>query len=260
MLILLPPSEGKTPPSEGPVLDLAGLTAPELHPHRGRVLDALVRLARGSAPKARATLGLSVRQDEERARDAVLDTAACGPAGGVYTGVLYDALRYPALSAAQRRRLDRRVLVTSGLFGVVSLADQIPAYRLSGDVRLPRLGAVNTWWRPRLASVLDARAADECVLDLRSGTYAGMWRPGQDVAASVAVGRVMLRRPDGALAVVSHHNKATKGRLVRALAAVVREPRTVEEVASAVEAAGFSCRLEQPVGGPARLDVVVDEV
>ena len=46
MLILLPPSEGKTTPRRGKPLDLGGLSFPELEPHRAEVLDAFVKRAR----------------------------------------------------------------------------------------------------------------------------------------------------------------------------------------------------------------------
>ena len=81
MLILLPPSEGKTPPAEGPVLDLAALSLPELGGARRTVLDALVTLCRTDPDGARKVLGLSPRQAEEVTRDAGVPEAATAPPG-----------------------------------------------------------------------------------------------------------------------------------------------------------------------------------
>ena len=179
----------------------------------------------------------------------------------VYTGVLYAALDYPTLTAAARRRVDRWVLVFSGLWGAVHLDDAIPAYRLSGDVTLPRLGPVATLWRKPLAAAIPAAAGDGVVLDLRSGTYAKMWAPDAELASRTVVARVLQERPDGSRAVVSHHNKATKGRLVRALASQGKTPRTVEDLAALIESLGVTTELHQGrPGKPWSLDLVVDEL
>jgi len=49
MLILVPPSETKAFPAEGPPVELGSLALPELAPVRTRLLKALVRLSRGTA-------------------------------------------------------------------------------------------------------------------------------------------------------------------------------------------------------------------
>jgi cytoplasmic iron level regulating protein YaaA (DUF328/UPF0246 family) len=202
---------------------------------------------------------VSQRQDAEVERDAELRTAPAARAGHVYTGVLYDALGYQSLLPAVRRRADQSVWVMSALFGVVRLGDPIPAYRLSADVTLPRLGRVGTWWRPRLHTTLDEAVGGRALLDLRSGSYGAMWAPSGDISDRMAVGRVLQRLPDGSTKVVSHHNKATKGRLVRALLQRPVRARSPEAIADAVESCGFSTRYEPPAAGrPARIDIVVE--
>jgi hypothetical protein len=62
VLILLPPSEGKTAPASGAPLDLASLAYPELTATRERVLRAVVRLSDGRPARALAALGLSQAQ------------------------------------------------------------------------------------------------------------------------------------------------------------------------------------------------------
>lgn len=260
MLILLPPSEGKTDPSGGATLSLAALAFPELTQPRTRVLDTVVRLAGGPRQRARTVLGLSQRQDAEVERDAAVRDAATAAAGLVYTGVLYDALGYRRLSAGATARANRWVVVCSGMFGAVRLGDPIPAYRLSADVVLPRLGRVSAFWRRFLDVPLTTRADDGVVLDLRSAAYAAMWAPPPRVAERVVVGRVLQRRPDGSTAVVSHHNKATKGRLVRDLVEQRTDPAAPADVAHVVAALGYDVDLVPTrAGQPARLDVIVDE-
>ncbi len=260
MLILLPPSEGKAVVATGEPVDLATLSFPSLTSTREAVVRALDRVAHGSPARARRVLGLSARQDAELERDRVLLSSPAGRASSVYTGVLYDALGYRSLPAVARRRVDAWVVVTSALWGAVRMNDQIPPYRLSGDATLPRLGKVSSLWRDPLDVVLPEAAGRGVVLDLRSSAYASMWVPKGDVAERTAVARVLHRRPDGSVKVVSHHNKATKGRMVAALARSGGAPRTLSALGEALGAALADCAVElvapEP-GRPARLDVVV---
>lgn len=261
MLILLPPSESKAPTESGRPFAINGLSLPELNPTRVRVRKALVKLSCGRESRARDVLGLSQRQTDELDRNRHLLEANALPASRVYAGVLYAALDYTSLPIAARRRVDRSVLVFSALWGSVRLDDEIPAYRLSGDVTLPRVGPVAALWRePLAAAILDAADSD-LVFDLRSGTYAKMWTPDADLASRTVVARVMQERPDGSRAVVSHHNKATKGRLVRALALQSAMPTSVDALATLIERQGVITELHAPEPGkPWRLDMVVDEL
>jgi cytoplasmic iron level regulating protein YaaA (DUF328/UPF0246 family) len=231
VLVLLPPSETKHPGGSGPALDLAELTAPELTPVREQVAGALVGLA-GDVPAARAALGLSPAQDDEIARNAALRTSPTLPAIERYTGVLYDALDGRSLTRAQRGRAARRLAVGSALFGVVRAEDPIPAYRLSAGSALPGLPSLRTLWKPSLAPVLGADG--DLVVDLRSGAYADL----APVPGAVTV-QVLTERPDGTRAVVSHFNKAHKGRLARLLATTTGEPDTVVRLRALLRRAGL---------------------
>ncbi len=257
MLILLPPSEGKAAPRRGKPLDLAALSSPSLTPARETVLDALVALCTGDEEEAVRTLGLGVTQADEVRRDAALRTAPTARADQVYAGVLYEALDLATLSAAAKRRAGTRLGIASGLFGLVRAGDRIPAYRLSGQVTLPGVGAMATFWGRHLAPAVEEAAGDGLVLDLRSGGYAPFWRPTKAQAARVVTARV-LHEFDGRRTVVSHFNKATKGRLVRALLEDGANPRTPEALATVLGDLGWTVELAQPVTGkPRALDVVV---
>jgi len=261
VLILLPPSEGKAPTDTGLPFDIEALSLPKLTPTRERVRSTLAKLSAGRESRARDVLGLTPRQVAELDRNRELLDARAFPASEVYTGVLYAALDYPTLTGAARRRVDQWVLVFSGLWGAVHLDDAIPAYRLSGDVTLPRLGSVAALWRKPLATVIPEAAGDGVLLDLRSGTYAKMWAPNPDLAERTVVARVLQERPDGSRAVVSHHNKATKGRLVRALVSQENTPQTVEDLTALIESQGVIAELHaSEPGKPAGLDIVVDEL
>lgn len=255
MLVLLPPSEGKTRPSDGPVLDLDGLAFPSLTRTRARVLDALVRLSAGRPARAMEVLGLGRTQADALTTNAALREEPTARADEVYTGVLFNHLDLATLPAQARERADRSLAVASGLFGLLRPDDRIPAYRLSGSVTLPRLGTVSGLWRDQLPAVLDEAAGDGLLVDLRSGTYVNLGKPSTALAPRTATMRVLHERPDGQRKVVSHFNKATKGRLVRALLLDGPEPTSVDELAAALRDLGWTVER-----AGSRLDVVVAEV
>jgi cytoplasmic iron level regulating protein YaaA (DUF328/UPF0246 family) len=236
VLILLPPSEGKAPGGSGAPVDLASMSWPQLTSQRQRMLTALVTTCRRSPVKARALLGLSEALDADRAANAEADTSPTMPAGHRYTGVLHDALGYPTLPAAARRRADTSVVVFSGLWGAVRPTDLIPAYRIGIGTKLPRIGPLPTYWRPALSMALDAEIASAGALDLRSSGYAHMYRPSRGAATSITT--VTIAGPDGKRAASSYQSKVAKGRVVRELLLLPKP--TPADVANAAESIGLS--------------------
>jgi cytoplasmic iron level regulating protein YaaA (DUF328/UPF0246 family) len=245
VLVLLPPSETKAPGGDGPRLDLGALISPELTQLRTELAEAVVELAADVAA-SRAALGLSPKQDEEIRRNAELWTAPTVPAIERYTGVLYDALDVASMTRTQRSRAERRLAVGSALFGLLRAADPIPAYRLSAGSALPGLPTLRALWKPALRPVL--AGIDGLVVDLRSGSYAAL----APVPGAVTV-QVVSERPDGTRAVVSHFNKAHKGRLARLLATTTAEPADVVRLRALLRRAGLHVEHD---GGPALTLVV----
>jgi cytoplasmic iron level regulating protein YaaA (DUF328/UPF0246 family) len=260
VLILLPPSEGKLTPRRGRPLDLSTLSFPELSADRERVLTALVALcSTGTPDQAARVLGLGPTQTDAVAGDARLADAPTSRADRVYSGVLYEALDLASLEGSARRRATTWLAITSGLFGLLRPADRIPSYRLAGDVSLPGLGTVSTHWGRRLDASVRAAAGRGLVVDLRSSTYASFWRPAGDLARRTVTVRV-LHEAGGARTVVSHFNKATKGRLVRDLLVDGTAPGTPTRFADHLRALGWNAE-EQPAGRHgSRLDVVVGQL
>ncbi|MEV7990992.1 peroxide stress protein YaaA [Streptomyces sp. NPDC086077] len=259
MLVLLPPSEGKASSGRGAPLKLESLALPELNAAREAVLDELVELCAGDEDKAREVLGLSEGLRGEVARNTGLRTDGARPAGEIYTGVLYDALGLASLDPAAKRRAARSLLVFSGLWGAVRVTDRIPSYRCSMGVRLPGLGALGTHWRTAMAAALPEAAGSGLVLDLRSSAYAAAWKPKGEVAGRTATVRV-LHAPTRK--VVSHFNKATKGRIVRSLLTAGTAPKGPAELVEVLRDLGYVVEAEAPAGAgrPWSLDVLVDEI
>ena len=261
MLILLPPSEGKSASVRGKPLDLASLSFATLHAARTEVLEALVSLCATAAPEdAAKTLGLGPTQAAEVTRNALLATAPATRADRVYTGVLYEALGLSSLDTAAKRRATSRLAITSGLFGLVRPNDHIPAYRLAGQVSLPGTGIVARHWSQHLAPAVEEAAGGGLVVDLRSTSYAAFWRPDPGQAERTVTVRV-LHEVDGRRQVVSHFNKATKGRLVRDLLVDGATPQRPGGLADLLADLGWKVESADPARGkPARLDVVVADL
>lgn len=238
MLVLLPPSETKRDGGDGPPLKLEVLSHPSLTATRAALVDELVALAADPAA-SRTALGLTAGQDAEIARNAVLRDSPTLPALRRYTGVLYDALDAGSLRGAALARARTRLAVGSALFGLAGADDPIPAYRLSAGARLPGAATLAARWRPSLEPVLAAVAAGELVVDLRSGSYAALAR----VPGAVDVD-VLAELPDGSRKVISHFNKAHKGRFARLLASTRAEPADAGAVAALARRAGW--RVHRP--------------
>ena len=216
--MLLPPSEGKAPGGDGPPWDAAATRFPDLADARREVLAALGAAMEADEATRGALLGVkgqSLARATEANRTAA--TAPTRPAIERYTGVLYDALDTASLTATVRRRLDRQVLILSGLWGVVAPDDPVPDYKLKMGARLDGLGRLAAWWSPRLAPVLGEVAGGRVVWDLLPNEHAAA------VAPLVSARRVVTvrflddveRGGERRLVTVSHWNKLLKGALVR---------------------------------------------
>ena len=259
MLILLPPSEGKSAPRRGRSLRLDSLGSPELTDARTTLLSALADLCANDPDRAAAALDLGPTQAHHLEANRLLLDAPTARADKIYTGVLYDALDLASLTGAARGRATRWLVIMSSLFGVVRPDDAIPSYRLSGDTNLPGIGIVSSYWRDHLDAVLAPAAGGGLVIDLRSSMYAGFWRPSAEIAAKVATVRVLHQVGDQRK-VVSHFNKATKGRIVRQLLLDGSKPGTPKALAEHLTDLGWNVELLPPNRTGQQLDVVVTDL
>jgi cytoplasmic iron level regulating protein YaaA (DUF328/UPF0246 family) len=211
VLILLPPSEGKTPATTKTPFDLNELSFPELNAARKDVLQSLADAS--SRDDALEILGVGASLMDEVHRNISLETEPASAAHTIYSGVLYDALGYQRMTPVQKRKADAAVVIISGLWGAIGFADRVPAYRLSMGVSLPETGRLSSYWKRELAEPLARRAGDELIVDCRSSSYSSAWSapPGQTVAVNV------FQERDGRRTVVSHFAKHTRGELARHL-------------------------------------------
>lgn len=72
-----------------------------------------------------------------------------------YDDPFFRALSPATLAARERQRMNRRLLIVSPLFGLLSPSDLIPFYCLRPGARLDGVGTTTHFWKPRLAPVFD---------------------------------------------------------------------------------------------------------
>ncbi len=242
VLVLLPPSETKTPVRRGRPLDPTALSFPPLAATRAAVLEALMEVS--AEPDAAQRLGVAASMSEVVGRNVELRDAPTATAEKVYSGVLYSALGLADLDPASRRRARAWLVVISALWGAVRLGDRIPTYRLNMCGRLPGLAHLTDVWRGPLTDVLPAAARRGIVVDCRSAEYATAWRPTGMLAERTVVVKV-LRDRGGNRSAVSHNAKRTRGLVVRRIVTDAVDPRRPEGLAEALSQ-HFEVDLRRP--------------
>lgn len=263
MRILLPPSEGKVVPSARTHrrLDLAELSIPELHVARSVLTQHLVGLCADDPELARKSLGLSVHQRDEVELNAHLWEQPAAAASRIFTGVLFQALDMATLEGQDLRRANRRLLISSGLYGLVHPTDVIAPYRLPGDVSLPGVGPLSRFWRPPMNQALEAIVGNGMLLvDLRSTPYVQLGPLNGALARNSVAVKIWQAGAGEQRTAVSHANKHSKGLIARLLATTESRPTVPADLVDLMRDSGWTAELvlaPRP-SAPHRLDVVLD--
>lgn len=155
-------------------------------------------------------------------------TAKPTPAISVYTGVLYQALDWPSLSMAAKKRGARSVVIISAKYGAVRPDQLIESYKEKID---------NKAMRAPVGKVLDAISAD-LIVDCRSSTYKTVWHSPLDTTVEVRVSTVV----NGVRTVVTHMSKKTRGEITRWLLQSRSVPKTPEDL-YAIVSEKYPCAL-----------------
>ena len=226
-VLLLPPSEGKSPGGSGAPWAPGQSAFPELDAHREKAVAALLRAMRSAEPARRKLLG--VKGDALAAATAANRAVRTGPTMPAierYTGVLYDALDAASLPARDKKRLAAQVVIFSGLWGASMPGDPLPDHKLKMSAALAPLGKLSTWWRAPLTDALAPLVERRVVWNLLPIEHDAAWAPPApgSGAAGAPTGVLTVRFLDETTArkgaprtftTVNHWNKLLKGALVR---------------------------------------------
>ena len=213
LVVLVPPSEAKV--VGGSRVRLNGEFDAELRGARREVVRALADFVR-QAPNEALERSLNARgpllkRAISAAKQVDAHRAALLPAWQRYSGVVWTYLDPASMTPDERRR----ILVPSGLYGVTTSEDLVADYRLRMNVRLPGVGNVASFWRPRLVPVLTHRLAVATLVNLLPKEHEAAI--GLDsLEKSGEVINVSFTHREGAAA-AGHDAKAVKGILARRL-------------------------------------------
>ena len=97
------------------------------------------------------------------------------------------------------------------------------------------------------------------IVDFRSGTYVKHGPLSKDVCARTVVPRVLQRMPNGPPKLITHFNKATKGRLMRVYALAEYPIESLDAFAGLVRTTGADADWIPPAGAgkPWTMDIIV---
>lgn len=213
LFVLLPPSQGKA--EGGRRRTGHGRFDDTLVTEREQVARALKDFLDDASPsELAATFGARgplLDRTVSAARAFVEGDAPLLPAWRRYQGVVWNYLSPETLTPSARRR----ILVPSGLYGLVAGEDPIVDYRLRMGTSLAGLGGLARFWRPHVTSALLDATARAAIVNLLPHEH----------AASIEWARVEQQRrvfsvrfvaADESKA-VGHDAKAIKGELAGAV-------------------------------------------
>ena len=210
-LLLLPPSEGKaeTGNQSRPWTPQLGAFGAVLETSRAQIVNQL-RKDKGGTQKLLGVSGAHLTRAQSC--NMQLIGAPCLPAWQRYTGVVWDHLDLSSLTATQRNAFIKRIIVPSGLLGLVRADDHVPDYRLKMGARLAPFGTMSKFWNETITDALVAVVKKRAVVDLLPNEHRAAinWNKLDNVV------RVDLVSHSGAV-VGGHNAKAAKGLLARHL-------------------------------------------
>jgi len=168
----------------------------------------------------------------------VFRNAEIMPAIDRYTGVLYSATGVADWTPTQRDWAATHVYIHSALFGIISSADQIPAYRLSYDTKIAGR-ALKNYWGEQVHEALREMAAGDWVLDCRSAGY----RELAPIPTGIPSAYLDVVSANGGKA-LNHFNKTHKGELVAALVETMPDLPTPDALAAWAVVSGLRMTVD----------------
>jgi cytoplasmic iron level regulating protein YaaA (DUF328/UPF0246 family) len=169
LYVLLPPSLGKS--LGGRRTSGGGTFAEELGAPRAAVVAALAGVVHRAEPRELESTFSAKGDLLERAIVSAIElergSAQLAPAWRRYQGVVWAHVAPESLSSPVRRR----ILVTSGLYGLLAGEDPIADYRLKMNAPLAPFASLARWWRPFITDALDRKTRGATIVNLLTNEH-----------------------------------------------------------------------------------------
>lgn len=168
------------------------------------------------------------------------------PAIDLYSGVLYQSLDFRSLPESAQKRGDNEIFIFSDLFGVLRPSNLIPVHP-----KKTKISIRSSDWNDLLPDLLNPLES-ELVVDCRSSTYAGFWRPNPAITVAIRV----FQESNGQRSVITHMSKKYRGELARLLL-LNDAPKNPGELLAIAETS-FTAELQKVSSThPWRLDLLI---
>ena len=203
MLILIPPSEGKTKiKSTGVKFNKTNF----IFRNEVKVIVDLLENLSELGEDISSIYGTSIEKSElfHRQNQDVFNSR-CAKAIERYTGVVYEHINWKTLNPKAQQYMEKHVRIFSGLFGMITPETLIPNYKLKMNVL-----SLQYHWNPILTKALEK---EKMILDLLPQVHRKAYKPNKNV---FKVDFIVKNK--GKKTAAGHYGKAVKGKFIRFLA------------------------------------------
>jgi cytoplasmic iron level regulating protein YaaA (DUF328/UPF0246 family) len=168
------------------------------------------------------------------------------PAIDLFSGVLYQFLDFRTLPESAQKRGETEILIFSDLFGLLRPSDLTPVHPKKSIVSIK-----SSEWNDLLPNLLDP-LEKKLIVDCRSSTYLGFWKPNPAITVSIRV----FQESEGQRSVITHMSKKYRGELARLLLQN-QAPKNPSELLAIAETS-FKAELKKVDGShPWQLDLLI---
>ncbi len=154
-----------------------------------------------------------------------------------YDSALFRNIDHETLSSDARQRLDKQLLIFSGMWGLVRTTDQIPDYCLAMTSRMPQVGTLAGFWRAPLSAEMNRIAAESVVWSLLPSQTAYAWAPGKHPTYRKRIS-VRFRDQNGRDISSKVASNPVRGSLVRFI--LEHEPASVDDLGEFIKTTGWT--------------------